>query len=71
MRSTLVFIAVGVLLAVLAKPGAAQPQPRPHNYVPAGHNYGDAHNMQGNLALINCDFIIINFQFVALKGIHV
>ena len=58
MRLTLVFIVVGVLLAVLAKPGAAQPQPWPHNYVPAGHNYRDAHYMQGNVT-INCDFLII------------
>ena len=54
MRLTLVFIVVGVLLAVLAKPGAAQPQPWPHNYVPAGHNYGDAYYMQGNV-IINSD----------------
>ena len=53
MRSILVFIAVGIVLAVLAEPGAArygQPAPQPNDYVQNG-NYGDANYMQRNLVL--------------------
>ena len=52
-RSILVFIAVGIVLAVLAEPGAARYGQRPaqsNDYVQDG-NYGDANYMQRNLAL--------------------